>query len=64
MNAHRKLQTILWSQHQKEARRMCAEIYNLGWGQTDTAIASKTSKGVLETEIDPKTMAVTHTWEK
>lgn len=53
----------LIDEHEKEAKRKRAEIYNFGSGQSDTAIGSKTSKGWLESSIDPKTLRVTHNWQ-
>ena len=38
---------VLVASHMMEAEAQEAEIYNLGWGQGEDFIESKTSKGVL-----------------
>jgi hypothetical protein len=58
------VQLKLYAEHNKECERRGAEMYNCGWGQTDYGVASKTSKGILGSEINPKTMKVTHEWTK
>ena len=58
-----RIQGILYSEHERAARRNHAEILNFGWGQTDYGIASKTSKGILDSEIDPETLRVQHFWD-
>jgi hypothetical protein len=54
--------------HLAEAERAKAEVYNLGWGVNSEgawiSIASKTSEGILTTDVDfsganPK---ITHEW--
>ena len=55
-------QETLYSEHEREARRRGAEFYNFGWAQTDYGIASKTSRGILDSEIDPETLTVQHFW--
>lgn len=47
--------------HLDEARSKGAEFYNLGWSTTDTGIASKTSLGILDSEVDEQGK-VTHQW--
>lgn len=54
---------VLVQEHEKEVKRVGAEFYNFGWGQTDTGIASKTSQGILDSEIDLDTGEVIHTWD-
>jgi hypothetical protein len=53
----------LLDEHEAEAERHGAEFYNFGWGNGDNFICSKTSKGVLTTTIDRKTMEVPHSWK-
>jgi hypothetical protein len=53
----------LLDEHEAEAERHGAEFYNFGWASGDNFICSKTSKGVLATEIDRKTMEVSHSWK-
>jgi hypothetical protein len=48
--------------HEAEVADFAAEFYNYGWFQCSSVIESKTSRGILATEIDPKTMKVTHHW--
>lgn len=50
------------AQHTHEAESKHATFYNFGWAITDTGMASKTDKGVLETEfVDGKYV---HTWSE
>ncbi len=42
----------LMAAHDAEAERLGVEILNYGWGQHDFGIASKTTAGVLSTEMD------------
>jgi hypothetical protein len=49
--------------HQREANRKHAEFTNFGWAITQWGIASKTDQGILDSEIDPQTKRVTHSWE-
>ena len=53
---------ILWRAHEEEAHRCGAEFYNYGWSNCGDEIASKTSKGILASKINPATMKVTHNW--
>ena len=39
-----------------------AEFYNYGWSNCGDEIASKTSKGILASKINPATMKLTHYW--
>jgi hypothetical protein len=48
--------------HEAEARRYRARIGNYGWVQNQNCICSKTTRGKLETQIDPVTMKVNHHW--
>jgi len=56
--------------HFAEAERAEAEVYNAGWGVNATktwiSIASKTSKGILTTNIQfgARPIAIEHTWSK
>lgn len=56
------LDELLVGSHMSEASRMNATITNLGWAQDEYGIASKTSKGLLESQIDPDTEKVSHRW--
>jgi hypothetical protein len=53
-------------QHQAEADRIGAEIYNFGWsssfGSGGCYIYSKTSRGFLDTTWIRETGEVTHSW--
>jgi hypothetical protein len=55
-----KLFDAILDAHIIEAARRTAEITNLGWATTDTGIASKTSKGILDTEC--RNGIIEHTW--
>jgi hypothetical protein len=48
--------------HEAEAAGHKAEFYNYGQVFGENSIESKTSKGRLVTDIDPKTMEVRHRW--
>jgi hypothetical protein len=50
--------------HKKEAGRLGVEFTNFGWGtdQNKGHIESKTTKGVLVSDIDENTMQVSHSW--
>jgi hypothetical protein len=50
-----------YEDHDAEIAAHDAVVYNYGWVQDDTGIASKTSKGVLSTEVDAQGV-VTHEW--
>ena len=56
------IEDILLTAHDKEAKRKKARFGNFGWAQTEWGIASKTSKGILDSEMDPDTLKVTHAW--
>lgn len=58
-----ELQSKLYDAHVKEADRLRAEFYNLGWAMGDDFIHSKTSEGRLFTEIDANGN-VKHEWQK
>jgi hypothetical protein len=60
---NKKLEDILYTEHEKEIKRKKAEIFNFGWGESDFGIASKTSKGILDSQIDPDTLKITHVWD-
>jgi hypothetical protein len=62
LEKHQIIQEKLLGEHEKEAKRNRAEFYNFGAGVGDYGIYSKTSKGGLESEIDPVTLRVTHEW--
>lgn len=48
--------------HEREMHRRKAEPYNFGWAMTDLGIASKTSKGILDTEWNKKKKKFIHSW--
>ena len=48
--------------HEAEADKQGAEFWNYGKGLAKNEIYSKTSRGHLESWIDPKTMEVRHRW--
>jgi hypothetical protein len=50
--------------HDNEAASYGAEFRNYGWGIDAYSIASKTTRGILHTLIDPKTMKVEHSWQR
>ena len=56
------LEEILLSEHEAEAEKQGAVIRNFGWAQDDFGICSKTSKGLLDSQIDPDTQEVRHEW--
>src|SRR5262245_6446336 len=53
----------LYEEQEAEAERQGAEFYNFGKGTTDCSVYSKTSKGHLVSDIDSRTMQVTHRWQ-
>jgi hypothetical protein len=65
---HYKREEKAYRIHIEEADRSKAKIYNLGWGVSVEgnwiSIASKTSKGLLQTNIDFDTDTTTHEWMK
>jgi hypothetical protein len=50
--------------HDDEAASYGAEFRNYGWGIDAYSIASKTTRGILHTLIDPGTMKVEHSWQR
>lgn len=58
------LDNAILDAHEAEAKKRKLKFYNLGWGQTDTGICSKTSGGYLETEMNLVTKKITHTLER
>jgi hypothetical protein len=48
--------------HEAEAAERQAEFYNYGWVSGGRGISSKTSRGILTSEIDPKTTQINHSW--
>ena len=58
------LQKDLFDAHEREAKRMHAEFYNFGCGLGEDFITSKTSKGILHSEISSETGRVTHGWSQ
>lgn len=57
-----KVEAVLYKAHNREAKRRRAEFMNFGWASGDTFVHSKTNRGKLYSEIDPKTLEVTHDW--
>lgn len=61
------IEAMAYAAQDEECERMKAEVYNMGWGVADNdsyiSIATKTSKGVLTTEIVKETLELTHNWE-
>lgn len=57
------LEEILVAEHLAEASRVGADITNMGWSKDDYVICSKTTKGPLNSQIDPDTQEVRHEWE-
>ena len=68
---HHSRENAAYRIHMKEAEAKGAEIHNLGWGvnveRNWISIASKTSKGVLTTNVQfhlrPTPPDVNHVWE-
>jgi hypothetical protein len=50
--------------HEWEAAKKKAEFYNYGWATDQFSICSKTSHGILSSEVDPSTMRVRHHWKE
>ena len=48
--------------HEAEANKQGAEFWNYGKGLAKNEIYSKTSRGHLESRINPNTMQVSHRW--
>lgn len=58
----RKAEDKLLDAHTKEAEEHNAQFYNLGWAMTETGIASKTDKGILETQYGTEPNTFFHIW--
>lgn len=58
----RKAEDKLLTAHTKEAEAKGADFYNLGWGWSDIDIASKTSRGILETQYGDQLDTFVHIW--
>ena len=52
----------LLDEHGREAEIKGAEFRAYGWVSKEHSIMSKTSRGYLDSEINPDTMLVTHQW--
>jgi hypothetical protein len=48
--------------HEDEAARLGVEFTNFGWASDENGICSKTTKGILDSSINPNTMQVSHSW--
>jgi hypothetical protein len=53
---------LLEQSHRKEAAARSAEFVTYGWSATENVICSKTTRGILESLINPNTMEVIHYW--
>jgi hypothetical protein len=53
----------IYAAHDKELKRSKVEVYNLGAGQTENGIYSKTSGGGLSTELLPNNK-IRHSWDE
>jgi hypothetical protein len=60
----RKAEDKLLTAHTQEAEKHEASFYNLGWAMTDSGIASKTNRGILETQYGDKPNTFVHIWPK
>lgn len=58
----RRAEYKLLDAHTAEAEKHNAQFYNLGWAMTESGIASKTDKGILETQYDKKPDIFIHIW--
>jgi hypothetical protein len=56
------MQEVLLAAHLAEAERAGAKFHNFGWAADEAGMVSKTDKGILDSEVDPETDRVTHTW--
>lgn len=56
------VQDKLLQAHEDKAAKLGVEFWNCGACSSENEIHSKTSKGYLESFIDPKTMKVRHRW--
>ncbi len=52
----------LFQEHENEAADQGAEFLNHGWFSERNRIFSKTTNGILESRVNPKTMRVVHFW--
>jgi hypothetical protein len=56
------VQDELLRAHDDEAARLGVEFTNYGWASDENGICSKTTKGILDSTINPTTMRVAHSW--
>jgi hypothetical protein len=56
------VQDKLAQAHDDEAARLGVKFTNWGWVTVETGICSKTTKGILESSIDPNSLLVSHNW--
>jgi hypothetical protein len=56
------VQDKLAQAHEDKAVELGVEFTNWGWGTDENGICSKTTKGILESNINPNTMHVSHRW--
>ncbi len=52
----------LFQAHEDEALNWDAEFLDFGWFSERNRIFSKTSRGILESRINPSTMRIVHFW--
>jgi hypothetical protein len=55
-------EALLVQSHQKEAASRSAKFLDYGWSRRENVICSKTTKGILESVVNPNTMEVIHNW--
>jgi elongation factor P hydroxylase len=55
-------EALLEQSHRKEAGSRSAEFVTYGWSAAENVICSKTTRGILESLINPNTMEVIHYW--
>jgi hypothetical protein len=48
--------------HDDKAVELGVEFTNWGWATDENGICSKTTKGILDSSINPNTMQVSHSW--
>jgi hypothetical protein len=48
--------------HEAKAASLGVEFTNYGWVIAENGICSKTTKGILDSNISPATMQVSHSW--
>jgi hypothetical protein len=53
---------LLEQSHRNEAAARSAKFLNYGWSANENVICSRTTRGVLESLINPSTMEVIHYW--